>query len=328
MRDTRLSWQKILADGFCDVELLLKFLNLPNNIGSNLSQKEFATRVPKRFASLMEKGNPNDPLLLQVLPVAEELKINPNFSFDPLKEHQVNPVTGLLHKYYGRVLLTFGSCAVNCRYCFRRHFSYKNNSPFSNNWQDIIKYIQNDTSINEVILSGGDALLTKDKQLEILFDKLNAISHLTTLRIHTRVPIVLPERIDDGFIKALNSLKLQKVMVLHCNHVNEIDSTVIQALKLLKQNSVFLLNQSVLLKGINDSSDTLSLLSKKLFSLEVLPYYLHILDKVQGTSHFEISLKKAKQIYNELQSKLPGYLVPKLVMEEPGKLHKTLITLN
>lgn len=328
MRDSKLVWQEILRDGFSCVDSLAKFLNLPQESGCKKAHKEFATRVPKRFASLMEKGNPKDPLLLQVLPVVEELEVKPNFTFDPLEENKANPVSGLLHKYYSRVLITFGACAVNCRYCFRRHFSYEQNSPFKNNWQDIINYIKNDVSISEVILSGGDPLLTKDSQLQSLFEKLNEIPHLKTLRIHTRVPIVLPERIDENFLQVLNQVNLQKVMVIHCNHANEIDSAVVSAIHLLKSNSVFLLNQSVLLKDVNDNSETLALLSSKLFNIQVLPYYLHILDKVQGTSHFEVPVEKAKQIYSELQSKLSGYLIPKLVIEEPGKAHKTLITLN
>lgn len=326
MRDSILSWQQILAQGFATAQQLLEFLQLPNSLGSQLAEKQFKTRVPRGFAQRMQIGNPQDPLLLQVLAVEDELQIRPDFVVDPLNEAVVNTIPGLIHKYHGRVLLTVtGVCAVNCRYCFRRHFPYQDNNPGRMGWQPVMDYIANDPTIHEVILSGGDPLLATDTLLESLLTQLMAISHVTTLRIHTRVPIVLPERITDDLIKLLNTGHFNIVVVLHSNHPQELDCFVEGVCRRLRHAGCHLLNQSVLLAGVNDCAITLAALSNRLFECGVLPYYLHLLDKVQGAAHFDLSINRALTIFQQLQALLPGYLVPKLVREDSGKQQKTLI---
>jgi EF-P beta-lysylation protein EpmB len=326
MRDSILSWQQILAQAFTSAEQLLEFLQLPSLIASSLAQRQFKTRVPRGFAQRMQRGNPRDPLLLQVLAVEDELQVTPDFVLDPLDELTTNSIPGLIHKYHGRVLLTVtGTCAINCRYCFRRHFPYQNNNPGRSGWQPVMDYISKDENIHEVILSGGDPLLATDMVLEALITQLVAISHVTTLRIHTRIPIVLPERITDDFIKLLNATRLHVVIVLHTNHAQELDASVEKACIQLRKAGCHLLNQSVLLAGVNDSAETLAMLSQRLFSYGVLPYYLHLLDKVQGAAHFDVKREEALRIFQQLQALLPGYLVPKLAREEAGEKHKTLI---
>lgn len=326
MRDTSLSWQKILAQGFTSASDLLSFLELPMDNGSLSAEKQFSSRIPLGFARRMQKGNPNDPLLLQVLAVKEELDDNEGYTSDPLTELSTIPLNGLIHKYHGRVLLTLtGVCAVNCRYCFRRHFPYKGNNPGRSGWKEICHYIANDTSITEVILSGGDPLLASDVVLAELIQQLELIAHVHTLRIHTRIPVVFPERIDKGLLALLAATRFRKVIVLHCNHPQELDEHVQQACSDLQQSDCFLLNQAVLLAGINDNAAILAALSQSLFAYGVMPYYLHVLDKVKGAAHFDMPFTKAQAIYQQLQSLLPGYLLPRLAREEPGKSSKTLL---
>ncbi len=325
MRDTSLSWQKILAQGFTSHSDLLSFLELPLNNGSLVAEKQFSTRVPLGFANRMQKQNSSDPLLLQVLATDEELEIKEGYSTDPLIELKTNPLKGLIHKYHGRVLLTLtGVCAVNCRFCFRRHFPYQDNNPGRNGWKDICQYILEDESITEVILSGGDPLLASNLVLSELIQQLEAIPQLHTLRIHTRIPIVLPERIDQELIQILAESRLKKVIVLHCNHPQELDESVLQACKELSLVG-HLLNQTVLLSGINDDAQVLATLSQSLFAYGVMPYYLHVLDKIQGAAHFDLAFTEAQNIYNKLQSLLPGYLLPRMVREEAGKSSKTIL---
>jgi len=326
MRDSRPCWQKILAQGFSTAAELLNFLQLPASFANNIAEKQFKTRVPRGFAALIEPGNRYDPLLLQVLAVDDELLVRDDFINDPLQETAANPLKGLIHKYPGRVLLTLtGACAINCRYCFRRHFPYADNNPGRQGWQPVIDYISNDVSIKEVILSGGDPLLANDSVLAPLFSRLAEIPHLQTLRIHTRIPVVLPERVDQGLLALLAESPLHKVVVLHSNHPNELDERVAEACKALQAAGCHLLNQSVLLAGVNDDPDVLAALSERLFACGVLPYYLHVLDKVQGAAHFDIPLARALSLFGQLQSRLPGYLVPRLAREEPGKKSKTLL---
>lgn len=326
MRDTSLSWQKILAQGFTSVTDLLSYLELPVLAEYSLAEKQFATRVPIGFVQRMRKGNPRDPLLLQILATSKELEDIPDYAVDPLSELEAVPLKGLLHKYHGRVLLTLtGVCAVNCRYCFRRHFPYQDNNPGRKGWKDIVNYIADDASITEVILSGGDPLLASDKVLAELIQLLEAIPHVNTLRIHTRIPVVLPERIDEHLQAILNATRLKKVVVLHCNHAQELNKEVANACLALQKSGCFLMNQSVLLKGINDTAAILADLSQALFSCGVMPYYLHVLDKVRGAAHFDMPFNEAQTIYHELQTLLPGYLVPRLAREEPGKLNKTIL---
>lgn len=328
MRDI-VNWQKMLAQGFNSANALLAHLQLPPCSECDTPEMLFKTRVPLGFANRMQRGNPNDPLLLQVLARGEETWSPPEYHTDPLEEIAANPLAGLIHKYPGRVLLTLtGVCAINCRYCFRRHFPYEHNNPGRQGWQSALDYIRNNLSIEEVILSGGDPLMASDTVIASLIAGLQTIDHVRTLRIHTRIPIVLPQRITPALLDILSNTRFHRVLVLHCNHAQELDDTVLEACRALKQAGYHLLNQSVLLRGINDQAETLATLSRRLFDYGILPYYLHLLDKVHGASHFDVALQQAGTIYKELQEKLPGYLVPRLAREESGKRHKTLISVS
>lgn len=318
------SWQQSLASAITSWSDLYDLLELDvSNVNfSERAQQSFALRVPREFAARMQKANPHDPLLLQILPQAIELQMVDNFSNDPLFEIQKNPVPGLLHKYPNRVLLTLtGGCAINCRYCFRRHFPYDDNLPGRVNWQRAIDYIAADKNLDEVILSGGDPLVLKDHLIAEFVSQLEKIKHIERLRIHTRLPIVIPSRVTAEWIMWMQKTRFHMIVVVHCNHANEIDSTVKNALKKLCAVST-VLNQSVLLKNVNDDATALVNLSKKLFDANVLPYYLHLLDKVQGAAHFDVSEEKADALIAEIKKQLPGFLVPKLAREVPGMLSK------
>ncbi len=320
-------WQTTLANAIREPAELLQYLNLPGSLlnGAIAANATFALRVPLGYCQRIEKGNPNDPLLRQILPLDAELIEDQHFKLDPVGDLAAMEVPGLLHKYHGRVLIiTTAACAVHCRYCFRRHFPYQENRA-EQNWQAAIDYIRANSDIHEVILSGGDPLSLTESKLKNLTDKLLNIPHIKTLRLHTRQPIVLPERINNEFLSWLDSLPWKIVMVLHCNHANEIDASVASALEQLQQHRVTLLNQSVLLAGVNDDAEVLVNLSEKLFSHHVLPYYLHRLDKVQGAKHFAVNDEKALQLLNEIRQHLPGYLVPKLVEENAGEKSKTAV---
>ena len=319
------TWQQILKDAVTDLPSLLKQLDL-NVTDMYLKQARdnpFPLRVPAGFISRMEKGNLNDPLLLQVLPQPQELDVHPGYSHDPVGDQSANPIPGLLHKYHGRVLLTLtAACAINCRYCFRRHFPYEENMMGMKGRQRVLDYINNDKTIDEVILSGSDPLLAKDTELVNLVAQLESISHIKRLRIHTRLPIVIPERITDTLLECLQASRFDTIIIVHCNHPNEIDEAVADALNRCRDNNITVLNQMVLLKGVNDTVDDLVSLNKKLFSLGVLPYYLNLLDKVQGSAHFDIDDQHAISLHNTLREKLPGYLVPRLVREKAGEPYK------
>lgn len=296
---------------------------LPNAIAAC---KLFPLRTTRSFINRMEKGNLNDPLLQQVLPVGKELLTAPGYTQDPLQEAASNPVPGLLHKYQSRVLVTLTSaCAIHCRYCFRRSFPYDENTPGRTGWPALFHYIANDKKINEVILSGGDPLAVNDAYLHEFTSSLTALPQIKRLRIHTRLPIVLPERVTPELVDWLKNCSIKPIMVIHTNHPNEINNEVGDAISQLTQAGVLLLNQSVLLKGINDNEKTLVELSEKLFSIGVLPYYLHTLDKVNGAAHFDCELETAKALHASMKHALPGFLVPKLVTELPGELSKTWI---
>jgi EF-P beta-lysylation protein EpmB len=288
--------------------------------------KSFPLRVPLSFAASMQKGNPDDPLLRQVLPVKDELLAYPGFSNDPVGDLPSATQTGVLHKYHGRVLfINTGSCAINCRYCFRRNFPYADLQLGKQDENAGIRYIQENPDITEVILSGGDPLLLSDARMAKLFVQLSAIKHLKRIRIHSRLPIVLPARITEDLINTLSQCGKQVVIVVHCNHANEINSRVITAFKLLRNKGITLFNQSVLLKGVNDNVAVLCELSEQLFSHGIIPYYLHLLDKATGTGHFDVSETVATDLIKQVQATLPGYLVPKLVKELPGALSKQAI---
>lgn len=326
MRDSTQHWQTILAKGFATSSELLQFLELPTHASSNLAEQSFKTRVPLGFAKRMEPGNPLDPLLLQVLASQEELNEVEGYEQDPLKEMQTNPIPGLIHKYNGRVLLTVtGTCPIHCRYCFRRHFPYQANNPGRLGWRQALDYIANDSSIQEVIFSGGEPLMASDILLRYLFTEIRAIQHIRTIRIHTRIPIVLPERINEPLLQMLQDDRVQTVIVLHSNHPNEINIDVEKTCITLREKGCFLLNQSVLLKQVNDNASILATLSHRLFECGVLPYYLHQLDHVNGAHHFEVSFADTHNIYSALQASLPGYLVPKLVKEVAGEKNKILV---
>lgn len=318
------SWQHQLATAISDLDHLCQVLELEKSqLGpmAENAQRQFSLRVPQAFVDRIEKGNPNDPLLLQVLPQSIEMQPSPGYELDPLQESKASPVSGVLHKYESRALLTMtGACAVNCRYCFRRHYPYSERVPGISQWNAALDYVRSDLAINEVILSGGEPLLLKDEVLSTFIDKLEAIPHLNTLRIHTRMPIVIPDRLTDALVTRLTTSRLKVVMVLHSNHARELDDNVAQALSSLK--AICLLNQSVLLKGVNDSAKVLIDLSWRLHEIGVLPYYLHVLDPVEGAMHFDLPEEEAKSLMMKITEKLPGYLVPRLVREVPGMKSK------
>ncbi|MFK5913494.1 MAG: EF-P beta-lysylation protein EpmB [Woeseiaceae bacterium] len=318
-------WQLALAQAFREPAELLDYLNLPQSLYAKKANNDFALRAPRGFCARIEKGNPDDPLLKQILPISNELADDIGFSVDPVGDLAAVEAPGLLHKYHGRVLLvTTPVCAIHCRYCFRRHFPYQENRA-EQDWLQAMDYIRLNSDIHEVILSGGDPLSLSDNKLKNITDKLTSIPHIKTLRIHTRQPIVLPERINTSFLNWIASLPWKVVMVVHCNHANEIDTHVAHALQQLQQHDILLLNQSVLLAGVNDNVASLAALSEKLFEHHVLPYYLHLLDKVKGAKHFDVDVIQAKKIMAELRSQLPGYLVPKLVQENHGESSKTVV---
>ncbi len=320
-----LTWQQQLAASITKPEELLEFLDLDRSHypKSNVANIEFPFKVTRSFASRMAKRDIHDPLLRQVLPLEDELESSHGFSTNPVGDVEATVSPGILHKYHGRVLLIVTpACAINCRYCFRREFPYRDGSFGSTHEQVGLEYISNNTEINEVILSGGDPLMLNDSKLKSLIQKIAAIPHIARLRVHTRLPIVLPSRITAELIEVLTETRLQTVLVLHTNHPNELDREVADAIGQLVNANIPLLNQSVLLKGVNDHSETLIDLSEALFSLNILPYYLHLLDKTKGTAHFETLLPKAKAIQKRLRQKLPGFLVPRMVWEKQGEAYK------
>lgn len=325
------SWQTALSSAITDPKELLEILNLDLSLlpAAQRAAQLFPLKVPHRFVARMQKGDINDPLLRQILPLHLECENVTGFYADPLQESKVNPLPGLLHKFQGRVLLTMtGFCAIHCRYCFRREFPYANNNPGNQGWEQVLDYIIADDSIQEVILSGGDPLIATDLVLKKMVQRLSEIPHVKILRIHSRIPIVLPERMTNEFIACFTSTRLQPVLVIHCNHPNEVDEDVLETLHQLRQQGITLLNQAVLLKGVNDSVETLIALSKRLFAAGVLPYYLHLLDKTRGTAHFEVNEAKASELMAGIMAALPGYLVPKLVREVPGAAFKIPYSLS
>lgn len=318
-------WRTILQKTVRNPQELLAALGMENGHVrvSRRAADNFPLRVPDGFLDKVRPGDIHDPLLRQILPVAEEDETTPGYTSDPLREHTSQPVPGLLHKYHGRaLLLVTGACAIHCRYCFRRHFPYAESNPSPHQWQQALDYLGNNPDITEIILSGGDPLTVNNNKLELLVKELSGIAHLRRLRIHTRIPIVLPERIDDGLIAILAGTRLQPIMVVHANHPNELDAAVARAIAKLRDGRIILMNQSVLLKGVNDSAAVLRELSEKLFSIGVIPYYLHMLDPVQGAAHFAVTKTRAREIVKHLRATLPGYLVPRPVMEITGHLNK------
>ncbi len=320
------SWRRSLATAIRDVDTLVRALQLPDQWVAQASAavKSFPVLVPRSFLARMRLGNPHDPLLRQVLPVIEEGLVQPGFTLDAVDDQAARKAPGLLQKYQGRVLLmASGACAVNCRYCFRRHYPYSEEPRRLDDWEPALAAIEADPSIHEVILSGGDPLTLPDERLGALIERLDQIEHLTRLRIHSRLPIVLPDRVNGELLDQLHSTRLQPVIVVHANHPHEIEGDCAEALRQLVRAGIPTLNQAVLLRGINDNVDTLANLCERLIDVGVMPYYLHLLDRVTGTSHFEVSESQGLELVALLRSRLPGYAVPQLVREIAGELSKT-----
>ncbi|MEX1221172.1 MAG: EF-P beta-lysylation protein EpmB [Idiomarina sp.] len=323
--EVRPQWQQELAQACSDPVELGQLLQLPEHfIQQNLAARQlFPMRVPHHFISLMHKGDIADPLLRQVLPLADEFVQKPGFTEDPLLE-QDSELPGLLHKYKSRVLVVFrGGCAINCRYCFRRHFPYQQHSFGREQQQQALDYISQHTELNEVILSGGDPLMASDKHILAFAKACADVPHIKRLRIHSRLPVVIPSRLQSALAAQLVQTGLKIILVIHANHPAEISPALAVGLNSWREAGVTLLNQSVLLAGVNDSAATLIELSEALFSAHTLPYYLHQLDAVAGASHFAVSDTNALQLVTQLRNELPGFLVPKLVRECAGEASKT-----
>jgi len=319
-------WQKALQQAIRDPAELLRRLNLPDHLlpAARAAAERFPLRVPLGYVARMQAGDPNDPLLRQVLPLAEELESRPGFDLDPVGDRAARRAPALLHKYPGRALLiTAGACAGHCRYCFRRHFPYQDNHDLA----AALTQVAADESLSEIILSGGDPLSLSDTRLAALLDQLEAIPHLRRLRIHTRHPIFLPERITEELCRRLAASRLPVVVVIHCNHAREIDTHVREGLAHLRACGAHLFNQAVLLRGVNDSLASLAELGETLFDAGVIPYYLHQLDRVAGAAHFEVPDAQALALHEALRNTQPGYLVPRLVRERPGMAAKTPLLL-
>lgn len=324
LQTTNKDWQQELAAGVSNSAELCRYLDLPADCA--MPDYAFALRVPYSFVHRMEPGNSDDPLLKQVLPVAQEAVNVSGYSNDPVGDLAAMVVPGVIHKYPKRVLLiTSGACAINCRYCFRRNFPYADSQLSATKLQQALHYIENQPAITEVILSGGDPLLLSDQKLFALLQQLAGIKHLDRIRIHTRIPIVLPNRISPAFCEQLRAISKPIVVVVHANHQNELNTEVQIACQQMRQRQITLLNQSVLLKGINDDALQLCALSEKLFAFGVMPYYLHLLDRAHGTAHFAVSQASSLAIMGQVKKQLPGYLVPKLVQERAGAESKIVI---
>ncbi|AKC32572.1 lysine 2 3-aminomutase YjeK [Candidatus Pantoea carbekii] len=325
------NWIQQLSNVVTDPHELLKMLALDQHknliIGAN-ARTLFPLRVPLSFIQRMTIGNPQDPLLLQVLTSSQEFNNVIGYHTDPLNEYNSMIIPNLLHKYKNRVLLlTKGACAINCRYCFRRYFPYQH-FPFNkSSWKIAINYISSHLELDEVILSGGDPLMAKDHELAWLVKLLSNIPHLKRLRIHSRLPVVIPSRITEQLCEIFFRTRLQVLLVSHINHKQEINSDLYYSMKMLTQSGVTLLNQSVLLRNVNDKAETLANLSNSLFDIGILPYYLHVLDKVKGTAHFFVSDDQACALVRELLTMVSGYMVPKLTREIIGELSKTPLDL-
>jgi EF-P beta-lysylation protein EpmB len=317
----RKSWQQQLAEGFRDPARLLAHLQLPASrlVPAQRAAAAFPLRVPRYFADLMTPGDPHDPLLRQVLPVADELVASPGFSTDPVGDMAARAGHGLLQKYRGRALLiTTGACAVHCRYCFRRHYPYSDEQAGRDDWSPVLVELARRPDISEIILSGGDPLSLSDQRLASLLEGLAAVPGLRRLRIHSRLPVVLPARLTTRLTSLLAGNRLATSLVLHANHSRELTGTLAAALGPLRDAGVTLLNQAVLLAGVNDDARVLADLSETLFDLGILPYYLHQLDPVAGAAHFQVDEERARALHRQLRDTLPGYLLPRLVHEVAG----------
>lgn len=329
-QSNRWDWQQVVTNTVNDLSSLSRYIDVPEQqLDDRARSNAFAMRIPLPFVSRMRRGDIDDPLLRQVLPERQEMQIVRGLQEDPLQEAHFAVRPGLIHKYEGRVLLTAAaSCPINCRYCFRRHFPYAENRLTPSQWQSALDYIASDNSIREVILSGGEPLLLKDSLLNTLLTEIEHIPHVELVRIHTRMPVAVPQRLTHALCQRLIDSRCKMTVVLHCNHPNEIDEHVQMHISPLVNSAVTVLNQSVLLRGINDNTDTLVQLSERLFDSGIMPYYLHATDPVIGAGHFIVADDHAQALAQELTHRLPGYLVPTLVREEPGKAAKTRLPLG
>lgn len=314
-------WQQLWREAVRDPAQLLEILGLPDLAGrvSAAAGAQFPLRVPRGFVDRMRRGDPGDPLLRQVLPLDDEDRAVAGFGLDAVGDLAARGGAGILHKYEGRALLVAtGSCAIHCRYCFRRHFPYGEETAAAGQWRESLDYLAADPSISEVLLSGGDPLSLATAKLAEFTDALARLPQVRRLRLHTRLPVVLPERVDAELLAWLSGLPQKVVVVIHANHANEIDAAVAAAVAALRGAGAIVLNQAVLLRGVNDSVPALAELSERLFEAGVMPYYLHLLDRVAGSAHFEVPADEARQLHEALSARLPGYLVPRLVREVAG----------
>ena len=324
--ESKSDWKKQLAEAISSPAELLKQLELEHLLDNIVDlEPDFRLRVPQAYIRKIKKGDANDPLLLQILPtLSENVQTG---DIDPVGDLEAMPSSGLLHKYHGRALIiSTAACAIHCRYCFRRHFPYSDAQALSSQWKTTLDYLREHTEIQEVILSGGDPLVLDDAKLAALCKDLESIPHIKWLRLHTRLPVVLPSRITPSLISWMQNSRFRITMVIHTNHANELGEEEMAALKALQSGNITLLNQSVLLRNINDNSSALINLSHRLHDAGVIPYYLHLFDQVQGGLHFDVKREQASQIINNIRAKLPGYLVPRLVIEEKGADSKTAIS--
>jgi EF-P beta-lysylation protein EpmB len=321
-------WQSALKAAVRDAKQLCQFLDLPLRYQAAAVQaaRQFPVFAPWEYIGRMKPGDPRDPLLRQVLPLTEELESAPGFQQDPVHEQAATRQPGLLQKYAGRALMiTTGACAVHCRYCFRRHFPYGERITSTAAWAACLNMLAQEPDIDEVILSGGDPLTLTDGRLAALIGRLGQIDHLQRLRIHTRLPVVIPQRVTSTLVTSLTQSRLTPVMVLHVNHPSELDEPTSEALRRLVDAGIPTLNQAVLLRGVNDDADTLEQLCRQLVNRRVMPYYLHQLDRVAGAAHFEVPESLGRALIAQLHSRLPGYAVPRYVREVAGQPGKTVL---
>ncbi|WP_245659028.1 EF-P beta-lysylation protein EpmB [Marinomonas spartinae] len=326
--DNDVTWSEHLSQALTQLPELIHHLGLPQSMIKHGKQAHQAFRlfVPRPYLSRIEYANPTDPLLIQVLPSTHEMLAITGYSKDPLEEADHNPQKAIVHKYKRRLLvITTGSCAVNCRYCFRRHFPYADNQLAQAEWDSVIDYLAAHPDINEVILSGGDPLMMKDALLADKVRKLEALPQIKRLRIHSRLPVVIPQRVCQDMLNWINASHLDIIMVWHINHANEVDEQVTHAAQRLKQSGVTLLNQGVLLRGVNDTIEAQVNLSEAVFKAGIIPYYMFTLDPVEGAAHFDISIEEAQRLMGKVAAELPGYLVPRLAKEIPGRAAKTVL---
>ncbi|RTZ79407.1 MAG: EF-P beta-lysylation protein EpmB [Gammaproteobacteria bacterium] len=317
----RKGWQQQLVEGLRSAVELLDYLGLTTFLDSHMEEAaaRFPLRVTRYYANLMERGDFDDPLLRQVLPSPRELETADGFTRDPTGDLTARAGPGMLRKYRGRALvIASGGCAINCRYCFRRHYPYQENRASPGAWEPLLSGLAGDDTVSEIILSGGDPLMLSNSRLETLVGELGRIGHLKRLRIHSRLPVVLPDRVDHGLVEILDETRLKCTLVLHVNHPRELTPELGRALEPLAAAGIILLNQSVLLRKVNDAPGIQVDLCEKLFDYNILPYYLHQLDKVEGAAHFLVADARAREIHGIMRQRLPGYLLPRLVREEPG----------